>query len=83
MVVVGYGTQRKKDVTGSVASISAASLQEVPAPNVVEQLKGRIAGLDITSTSTAPGAVARSVYVASVRLQLLNPMPITKTGHCS
>jgi TonB-linked SusC/RagA family outer membrane protein len=59
VVVVGYGTQRKKDVTGSVASISGTSLQEVPAPNVVEQLKGRIAGLDITSTSSAPGAVSQ------------------------
>jgi TonB-linked SusC/RagA family outer membrane protein len=59
VIVVGYGTQRKKDVTGSVASISSASLQEVPAPNVVDQLKGRVAGLDITSTSTTPGAVGQ------------------------
>lgn len=59
VIVVGYGTQRKKDVTGSVASISAANLQEVPAPNVVDQLKGRVAGLDITSVSTTPGAVGQ------------------------
>ncbi|WP_184542114.1 SusC/RagA family TonB-linked outer membrane protein [Mucilaginibacter sp. FT3.2] len=59
VVVVGYGTQRKKDVTGSVASISAANLAEVPATNVGDQLKGRIAGLDITSTGTTPGAVGQ------------------------
>ncbi|WP_158826492.1 SusC/RagA family TonB-linked outer membrane protein [Mucilaginibacter lacusdianchii] len=57
VVVVGYGTQRKKDVTGSVASISGTTLQEVPAsPNVVDQLKGRIAGLDISSNSSTPGS---------------------------
>jgi TonB-dependent starch-binding outer membrane protein SusC len=56
VVVVGYGTQRKRDVTGSVASISANTLKEVPAPNLVDQLKGRTAGLDIVSNSSAPGA---------------------------
>lgn len=59
VVVVGYGTQRKSDVTGSVASIKEAALQEVPASNVVNQLQGRISGLDITTTSTAPGAVSQ------------------------
>lgn len=59
VVVVGYGTQRKKDVTGSVASISGTTLQEVPSTNVSDQLKGRIAGLDITSTGTTPGAVGQ------------------------
>ncbi|HEY0177425.1 MAG TPA: carboxypeptidase-like regulatory domain-containing protein, partial [Pedobacter sp.] len=59
VVVVGYGTQRKKDVTGSVATIRETALQEVPAANVVTQLQGRISGLDITSTSSAPGAVGQ------------------------
>ena len=56
VVVVGYGTQRKRDVTGSVVSVSAATLQEVPAPNVIAQLKGRVAGVDIVSNSATPGA---------------------------
>ncbi|RYE26594.1 MAG: TonB-dependent receptor [Sphingobacteriaceae bacterium] len=60
VVVVGYGTQKRADVTGSVSSVSGASLQEVPAaPNVVDQLKGRVAGLDITSNSTTPGAAGQ------------------------
>jgi TonB-linked SusC/RagA family outer membrane protein len=59
VVVVGYGTQRKSDVTGAVASIREAALQEVPATNVVNQLQGRISGLDITNNSTAPGAVGQ------------------------
>lgn len=60
VVVVGYGTQRKKDVTGSIASVSNATLQEVPAsPNIVDQLKGRVAGLDISSNSSTPGSTGQ------------------------
>ena len=56
VVVVGYGTQRKSDITGSVASVSEATLKEVPAPNVVNQLKGRAAGVTIISNGSTPGS---------------------------
>jgi TonB-linked SusC/RagA family outer membrane protein len=56
VVVVGYGVQKKKDVTGAISSISADALQEVQSPNVIDQLKGRMAGVDIVSNSTQPGA---------------------------
>lgn len=56
VVVVGYGTQRKRDVTGSVTSVSAATLKEVPAPNVIAQLKGRAAGVQIVSNGATPGS---------------------------
>ncbi len=56
VVVIGYGTARKRDVTGSVASVNAATLQAVQSPNVVSQLKGRTAGVDIVSNSSNPGA---------------------------
>ena len=59
IVVVGYGTQRKKDVTGAVASISGATLAEVPATNVISQLQGRLAGVDIQSNGTQPGAAGQ------------------------
>ncbi|MVN22530.1 SusC/RagA family TonB-linked outer membrane protein [Mucilaginibacter sp. HMF7410] len=60
VVVVGYGTQKRSDVTGAISSISGADLAQVPAsPNVIDQLKGRIAGLDITSNSTTPGATGQ------------------------
>lgn len=55
VVVVGYGTQIKKDVTGAVVSVSGATLKEVPAPNLIAQLKGRTAGVDIVSNSSTPG----------------------------
>jgi len=59
VVVVGYGTQRRKDVTGSVASVSAATLSEVPAPNLIDQLKGRTAGVDIVSNGSTPGSAGQ------------------------
>lgn len=57
VVVVGYGTQRKKDVTGAVVSLSAATLKEVPSSNMIDQLKGRAAGVSIVSNGAVPGAV--------------------------
>lgn len=52
VVVVGYGTVRRSDVTGTVATVDAKVLQEIPASNVFEQLKGRVAGLDVTSNTS-------------------------------
>ena len=57
VVVTGYGTTRKKDVTGSISSISSEALKEVPAPNVVNQLKGRVAGVSVVSNSGSVGSV--------------------------
>ena len=56
VIVVGYGTQRKEAVTGSVASISGGALRDVPSPNITQSLQGRLAGVDISQTSTRPGA---------------------------
>jgi TonB-linked SusC/RagA family outer membrane protein len=56
VVVVGYGTQRKEAVTGSVASVSGNVMREVPSTNVTQALQGRLAGVDIAQTSTRPGA---------------------------
>jgi TonB-dependent starch-binding outer membrane protein SusC len=56
VIVVGYGTQRKEAVTGSVASISGDRMRDVPAPNISQAIQGRVAGVDISQTSTKPGA---------------------------
>lgn len=58
VVVVGYGTQRKRDVTGAVVSVNEATLKEVPAPNLLNQLKGRAAGVSIVSNGSTPGSQA-------------------------
>lgn len=58
VVVVGYGQQKKKDVTGSIASINSQTLLEVPATNIIQGLQGRLSGIDIQTNSTQPGAAA-------------------------
>jgi len=55
VVVVGYGTQSRKDVTGSVASVAGGAVAAVPKVNAVEAIKGRVAGVDIVTTGNKPG----------------------------
>lgn len=52
VVVVGYGTQRKTTVTGSVATISGKDLQQSSSTDVMSQLQGKVAGLNITRSRT-------------------------------
>lgn len=56
VVVIGYGTQRKESVTGSVASINGNVMREIPAPNIAQALQGRMPGVEMSQTSTRPGA---------------------------
>lgn len=56
VVVIGYGTQRKEAVTGSVVSVKGDALREVPSANITQALQGRAAGVDISQNSTKPGA---------------------------
>jgi TonB-linked SusC/RagA family outer membrane protein len=59
VVVVGYGTQTRKDVTGSVISVASADLQRTPTASTVDAVKGRVAGVDIVSTGNKPGDALR------------------------
>jgi len=56
VVVVGYGTQRAEAVTGSVASISAEEITQVPSGNITQALQGRLPGVEFTQSSSQPGA---------------------------
>lgn len=55
VVVTGYGTQRKKDVTGATVSVKGETLRQVAAPNFFNQLQGRAAGVDIVSNGSSIG----------------------------
>ena len=55
IVVIGYGTQRRKDVTGSVSSITAATIAKVPVISASQALQGRAAGVQVTNNDGAPG----------------------------
>ena len=55
VVVIGYGTQKKSDLTGSVGSVKAKQLQERPAASLNQALAGRIAGVQVNTNSGRPG----------------------------
>jgi TonB-linked SusC/RagA family outer membrane protein len=56
VVVVGYGTVKKSDLTGSVGSVSSDKLVAFPTTNVLQSLQGKVAGLTITSNNGGPGS---------------------------
>ncbi len=55
VVVIGYGTQRKKDLTGSVTSINAQDLEETPITRPDQMIQGRSSGVQVIQTNSAPG----------------------------
>jgi TonB-linked SusC/RagA family outer membrane protein len=59
VVVVGYGTQKKSDVTGSLSSISSKDFQEQPVTRADQILQGRAAGVQVTNAAGAPGGDVR------------------------
>ena len=56
VVVVGYGTSKRGDVTGSISSIDAAEIKKVPVVNVGQALQGRMSGVQVTNNDGTPGA---------------------------
>ena len=56
VVVVGYGTQKKKDLTGGLAVVSKQTLEMVSTNNLMDRLVGQVAGLNITTGNEAPGS---------------------------
>lgn len=56
VVVIGYGEVKRKDVTGSVASVKIDELQKAPVGSAIEALAGRVAGVQVSSESGKPGS---------------------------
>ena len=82
VVVIGYGTARKSDVTGSIASVGGDKLQEMPSTNITYALQNRVAGVDMTQTSSQPGATmqirirgTRSLPASNDPLVVLDGIP--------
>ncbi|MDR6945256.1 SusC/RagA family TonB-linked outer membrane protein [Mucilaginibacter pocheonensis] len=59
VVVIGYGTAKKSDLTGSVTTVKAEQLLDKPVPNLSQALQGKVAGVDVSVNSNAPGAAAK------------------------
>jgi TonB-dependent starch-binding outer membrane protein SusC len=84
VVVVGYGTRKKSDVTGSIVSISEQSIKDIPAANLTQALQGQAAGIDIQKSNgnSKPGATpsimirgARSLTASNAPLIVVDGIP--------
>jgi TonB-linked SusC/RagA family outer membrane protein len=58
VVVIGYGSQRARNVTGSVVSISPKKLEDLPVASLAEMLRGQVPGLNVSGGSQRPGSMA-------------------------
>ncbi|WP_027382171.1 SusC/RagA family TonB-linked outer membrane protein [Epilithonimonas caeni] len=58
VVVIGYGTQKKSNVTGAIASIKASDIEDIPAGKPEQVLQGRAAGVSVVTNSGQPGSAA-------------------------
>src|SRR5690606_24307172 len=83
IVVVGYGVQRKSEVTGAISSISASDIQGLVTPSFESQLAGRAAGVQVTSNNGIIGEAPRvrirgiaSIGSGSAPLVVVDGMPI-------
>ena len=84
VVVVGYGSQLKKEVTGAVQTINAKELKDLPVSQVTQKLQGRLAGVQINQTTGKPGQGMSvrvrgqlSVSAGSDPLYVIDGFPIT------
>jgi TonB-linked SusC/RagA family outer membrane protein len=87
VVVVGYGTQKQIDITGSVTSVPKARLAELPVTNVLQAMEGAVAGLNITTTSSVPGSVpsmslrgSNSISASTTPYIVVDGIPLTSSG---
>jgi TonB-linked SusC/RagA family outer membrane protein len=87
VIVVGYGTQKRSDVTGAVASVPKARLTELPVTNVLQAIEGAVAGVNISTSSSVPGsqpaALVRgqnSINASSSPYVVVDGIPLSKTG---
>ena len=87
VVVVGYGTQRRKDLTGSITTVSSDDFQKGVIPTPEQLIVGKVAGVQITSNSGAPGAGSTirirggsSVNASNDPLIVIDGVPISTWG---
>jgi len=84
VVVVGYGSQLKREITGAVQTVSAADVKDVPVSQITQKLQGRLAGVQINQTTGKPGQGMSvrirgqvSVSAGSDPLYVIDGFPIT------
>jgi len=83
VVVTGYGTRKKSQVTGAISSVSAKEIQELPITNARQALQGRAAGVDVVQNGSKPGAgvtvrirARRSINASNDPLFVVDGIPL-------
>ena len=89
VVVIGYGTQKRSDVTGAIGSVTAKDIQDEPVIQVGQALQGKITGLQVSQNSGAPGSglidtcpgiqvpsIMRNHYMLSMGILMLIPLDL-------
>ncbi|MFC1482139.1 SusC/RagA family TonB-linked outer membrane protein [Candidatus Neomarinimicrobiota bacterium] len=85
IVVVGYGTQLRREITGSVAQVSDIAFRDIPVLSFENAIQGQISGVDVSEYSGAPGAAPNirirgsgSITAGNDPLYVIDGLPITK-----
>ncbi|WP_400262496.1 SusC/RagA family TonB-linked outer membrane protein [Sphingobacterium sp. SG20118] len=88
VIVTGYGTQRKREITGSITSIKGESLQDVPVPSLDKALQGQAAGVQVSTTSGVLGQAAKirirgtnSISSSSSPLYVIDGIPFLSSDN--
>ncbi|HSZ33011.1 MAG TPA: TonB-dependent receptor plug domain-containing protein, partial [Puia sp.] len=74
VVVVGYGTQKRRDLTGSVSSVGGASIKDLPVTDAASAIQGRAAGVEVIRNSGAPDAQPTIIIRGLSSLHQPNPL---------
>jgi len=87
VVTIGYGTQRRRDLTGAVGSVTSDQIQSTPVTSVEQSLQGRVAGVQVTTGSGQPGTSAavrirggNSIAAGNDPLYVIDGVPIAASA---
>ncbi len=87
VVVVGYGSKKRSDVTGAVSSVPKSRLTQLPVTNVLHAIEGSVAGVNVNTTSSVPGSSAavlirgqNSISANTGPFIVVDGVPFSKSG---
>jgi TonB-linked SusC/RagA family outer membrane protein len=84
VVVVGYGTQKKSDITGAISSIKNKDFRDQPVSNLAASIEGKLSGIDVTQPSGTPGAgLLVSIRGAKNPLYVVDGVPMLSESNSS
>jgi TonB-dependent starch-binding outer membrane protein SusC len=85
VVVVGYGTQQRRNIAGAISSLRPEQIRDVPTPSIDNALQGRVAGVQVTQNSGNPGSAltvrvrgATSITAGNEPLYVIDGVPVTQ-----